>query len=1165
MQFTGHTWTKLILASVLISWPALGAANSDPGEGGGDGNEIGTVSEIVRSGGGSYVNQLTGQPSQNVTVLGLSTKSGFGLTVDFHYGGYIKYQINGDNRQAPAGWLGAGWHCGFSSIYVVHNGTATSADDKYYYRYSSGAVSQIVQTDDGRYRVKADPYWYVEPAWAPCEQGQVPFIYGWSVTKPDGSIFRYGDFLVTPYTNRYNASRILPCVNNVIAGEESGSLRHFYYQWDLAEASDVNGSTISFTYDPQVVTPALGWPYTTESHVREVRALDTGDKLAFHTEQKSANEGPPSDKQLKYDIETEMRFLRKIEYRNAAEMLLSQVDLSYTGDPGEPAHMDDGVAGRQKRLLTQIRCWPRYRSSSRAFVYNRAGNYEVDSWPGKVGHYVGYLSSVHFPESGAEIAYDYTLRSMNFLDASGLERHVGCPVVYKLYQYGGRPEIPIDVTEYSYTIDRIRQLYLPETGAWYFGRVTAHTATGSVETTYDIMRANHAFGTPRLKVTYAQDGREVGRAEVNTELKQFKSGNHLWYQAVASTTVQVGNNMRVTNAVAMCTYDDNNGKCQVGYTEGADGLRVVQETEFAYERFPGMAAGSGTGQILAASGMRVYQAPSRDDELCQMAPSVVHSATFTTWSQLGPGNGYRPDKTYVWVHENDANGAPPAGSFHAFSLSSPTANGWQLTRNITRYNQEGKILEVYDGAEVPSAIIYRSDFGVPMAKVSNGRYDECASFTCDYEVADPAHTDYFDYANGWQKAGAVLSSTKTHLGEQSVYIDLPVGSQKFGPSRNIRIYPGTDYVMSAWVLVESGQLLMDGDYRHLQSTTIPHQVSGTMKEFEGKSVSAGPEWQRMELLIPANTDLSASDWDEHDWCVRVFVGNPNGVKAYIDDIRFHPASALMSTTYYESTYRLPRLSVGPDGNPGKLAEYDEFGRAVSSSVIDVTKSAQDDDYAQLLAENEYRTAGDGLRLLTQNRGTKVYRGGSCRGEDEYYFYSRETTVIRWWAPDGVVGQNGVDVEFFDGASWRKLAENLHARGAYPWRPAPDHERPECKIRVVAHDDPTIIDESDVPFAVVSNRLIGGPDVPSGGSTTLEPGDPVVLTWRPESDPEGEPQRYAVYVVSDTDHDLVARDLLVPSYELGVPTGDVRVRWQVYVSDGRGCERSPIGEQTYYVR
>ena len=90
MRLSAQNWPAILLAAVLVSRPVLGAANGDPGEGGGDGNEIGTQSEIVRENGGAYLNPLTGQPTHNVTVLGLKTRNGFGLSVDFSYGGFIK-------------------------------------------------------------------------------------------------------------------------------------------------------------------------------------------------------------------------------------------------------------------------------------------------------------------------------------------------------------------------------------------------------------------------------------------------------------------------------------------------------------------------------------------------------------------------------------------------------------------------------------------------------------------------------------------------------------------------------------------------------------------------------------------------------------------------------------------------------------------------------------------------------------------------------------------------------------------------------------------------------------------------------------------------------------------------------------------------------------------
>ena len=64
--------------------------------------------------------------------------------------------------------------------------------------------------------------------------------------------------------------------------------------------------------------------------------------------------------------------------------------------------------------------------------------------------------------------------------------------------------------------------------------------------------------------------------------------------------------------------------------------------------------------------------------------------------------------------------------------------------------------------------------------------------------------------------------------------------------------------------------------------------------------------------------------------MRIWVGNGSqnevACNFCVDDIRFHPSSALMTTAYYygRDVWCLPRLAVGPDGNPGELTEYDKF-------------------------------------------------------------------------------------------------------------------------------------------------------------------------------------------------------------------------------------------------
>jgi hypothetical protein len=62
----------------------------------------------------------------------------------------------------------------------------------------------------------------------------------------------------------------------------------------------------------------------------------------------------------------------------------------------------------------------------------------------------------------------------------------------------------------------------------------------------------------------------------------------------------------------------------------------------------------------------------------------------------------------------------------------------------------------------------------------------------------------------------------------------------------------------------------------------------------------------------------------------------------------------MSTTYYEDAerWRLPRVSVDANNNPGSLVEYDSYGR------VSVEKKFSHNGQHLVVGKNDYRLFGD---------------------------------------------------------------------------------------------------------------------------------------------------------------------------------------------------------------
>ena len=59
--------------------------------------------------------------------------------------------------------------------------------------------------------------------------------------------------------------------------------------------------------------------------------------------------------------------------------------------------------------------------------------------------------------------------------------------------------------------------------------------------------------------------------------------------------------------------------------------------------------------------------------------------------------------------------------------------------------------------------------------------------------------------------------------------------------------------------------------------------------------------------------------------MTIGITSGNGAEFYVEDIRFHPVDALVTTTFYHSQFKQPVVTVDPN-NTGKHISYDEFGR-----------------------------------------------------------------------------------------------------------------------------------------------------------------------------------------------------------------------------------------------
>ena len=387
----------------------------------------------------------------------------------------------------------------------------------------------------------------------------------------------------------------------------------------------------------------------------------------------------------------------------------------------------------------------------------------------------------------------------------------------------------------------------------------------------------------------------------------------------------------------------------------------------------------------------------------------VVAANASTWSKV---NGtWLPCANYAWKIPMNRSGLP-VKSYVPFNYTLPTSSdeSWKLTDSICKYTSNHFPKETAtptsSNDRLISSIVYGHKGSIITGKISNARFDECGVYTCDYDLNETATNDgslCFDLENGWKKGGAVtgfpdLSVTEIkaeakHFGEKGLKV-----TNSFGAVRVFKLERDKDYVFSAWVkpiLVaasnpatvpfEEGKI-MNVTYRTSvdNGATWPLRVNPNIPSTpeigsSGKlNYKQYGDWYYIELSVPASKDLK-KDWENGYQYAVAWVGCPGGNGAgqsatvYVDDIRFNPKGALVSSTYYDQKWYQPVLSIDANSKPGQRVTYDDFGRPYLFEKLDLTKATTHAAYATKVMEKEYHLrnelkAGQNIQLLFPDFG-----------------------------------------------------------------------------------------------------------------------------------------------------------------------------------------------------
>jgi hypothetical protein len=370
--------------------------------------------------------------------------------------------------------------------------------------------------------------------------------------------------------------------------------------------------------------------------------------------------------------------------------------------------------------------------------------------------------------------------------------------------------------------------------------------------------------------------------------------------------------------------------------------------------------------ISVAGGGRIYST--------DITNANIRQAEYIDWSAFQFVNEdypyyLRPISTYHWISDVDNNGNN-INTFKEFDKNNPTSNGWQLVSTNTKCDLYGSICETKktgtNGSSVFESKYYRYDAGLLMATAKNAEFDECAIFTGDYQEFSNTFTrcqilfdksKYYNWEKGkWNITGIEsvcdVDNEGAHFGEKSTHV-----KNSYGPMTTVsKIDINKDYLFSAWVcpLNPNPMRMVVEVWRKSDQQKIcafDAAVSGLTAE----------KWQKISKTI-TSSDLKAKGINSsNDFYFKIWIGNdPKDTKTadfYVEDIRFHPSDALVTTNYYVAYngYLKPIVTLDENANPGEIIFYDNIGRPREIHKVLLKNGVCVED--KLVKRMEFKTQG----------------------------------------------------------------------------------------------------------------------------------------------------------------------------------------------------------------
>lgn len=334
-----------------------------------------------------------------------------------------------------------------------------------------------------------------------------------------------------------------------------------------------------------------------------------------------------------------------------------------------------------------------------------------------------------------------------------------------------------------------------------------------------------------------------------------------------------------------------------------------------------------------------------DPSMIGAAPEALANSKRATSSRVmtydGAGN---PQSSWIWKPKelgvsglSTLDGTTPSGTDYS------TQGKWIKEReSLRRASDETATLAKHGGPTlvetrgIQTTTFYSGREGRVLASVQNSSKAVCTFLDGEEEIVGAGRGAFGD----WEAQGEV-SAEAAHTGTRSIKV-----TQGFGPSVNVAYRRDSNFwarkkgiIVSGWVYIPGSAAVNPNPRAAIElrpnATTPGSTPIDLWEEYLASHGNAFPynRWFKLERLVSWE-DLNAVPFTDGDPTsnplLRIWFGKSdpasNSLPVYVDDLRVHPADAVMSS---QTNDEFGRVTANSDaGNNPSFLVYDTWGEAM---------------------------------------------------------------------------------------------------------------------------------------------------------------------------------------------------------------------------------------------